>query len=157
MKSKELAALGVLLSTGIDILEAALVAKAALEAGGTRASEATARRVLKYESAHTGKLFPEGMLFPICRKPCFSKVNTLCSIGMKHLFNTLMPMRCRSHATKQMATNKENTCYSARGENKLRFSGRLRCHPFANFRRKEVIPQFIFRIRRKMRLEILHK
>ena len=47
MKQKEQAAIGVLLSTGIDILEAALVAKAALEAGGTLASEATARRALK--------------------------------------------------------------------------------------------------------------
>ena len=168
LNETDYAALAVLRSTGADVLEAALVAKAK-EAGRARpqqkgnlsgyakvrASEATARRALKYESAHTGKLFPKGMLFPICRKPCFSKVNTLCSIGMKHLFNTLMPMRCRSHATKQMATNKENTCYSAGGENKLRFSGRLRCHPFANFRRKEVIPQFIFRIRRKMRLQVI--
>ena len=47
MKQKELAALGVLLSTEIDVLEAALVAKAVLEAGGARASEATARRALK--------------------------------------------------------------------------------------------------------------
>ena len=47
MKQKVQAALGVLLSTGIDVLEAALVAKAALEAGGARASEATARRALK--------------------------------------------------------------------------------------------------------------
>ena len=47
MKPKEQAAIGVLLSTGIDILEAALVAKSALEAGGVRASEATARRALK--------------------------------------------------------------------------------------------------------------
>ena len=43
----EKAALAVLQSTGVDILEAALVAKAALEAGGARASEATARRALK--------------------------------------------------------------------------------------------------------------
>ena len=42
----EKAALAVLQSTGVDILEAALVAKAALEAGGLRASEATARRAL---------------------------------------------------------------------------------------------------------------
>ena len=42
----EKAALAVLQSTGVDILEAALVAKAALEAGGVRASEATARRAL---------------------------------------------------------------------------------------------------------------
>ena len=42
----EKAALAVLQSTGVDILEAALVAKAALEAGGARASEATARRAL---------------------------------------------------------------------------------------------------------------
>ena len=47
MKSKVQAAIGVLLSTGIDILEAALVAKSALEAGGARASEASARRALK--------------------------------------------------------------------------------------------------------------
>ena len=47
MKQKVQAALGVLLSTGIDVLEAALVAKAALEAGGARTSEATARRALK--------------------------------------------------------------------------------------------------------------
>ena len=47
MKPKEQAAIGVLLSTGIDILEAALVAKAALEAGGVRTSEATAQRALK--------------------------------------------------------------------------------------------------------------
>ena len=42
----EKAALAVLQSTGVDILEAALVAKAALEAGGARASVATARRAL---------------------------------------------------------------------------------------------------------------
>ncbi len=61
MQSKEQAALGVLLSTGIDILEAALVAKAAMEAGVVRskqkgarsdeaefrASEATSLRALK--------------------------------------------------------------------------------------------------------------
>ena len=47
MKQKEQAALGVLLSTGVDILEAALVAKAALEAGGTRTSETSAQRALK--------------------------------------------------------------------------------------------------------------
>ena len=165
----EQAALAILRSTGISILDAAMLAKTALEAGGAqhrqngnlsaygevRASETTVLRALKRESAHTEKLFPEGMLLPICRKACFSKVNTLCSIGMKHLFNTLMPMRCRSHATKQTATNEENTCYAAGGENKLRFSGRWRCHPFANFRRKEVIPQFIFRIRRKMRLQVI--
>lgn len=165
----EQAALAILRSTGISILDAAMLAKTALEAGGARhrqngnlsaygevrASETTALRALKRESAHTEKLFPEGMLLPICRKACFSKVNTVCNIGMKHLFNTLMPMRCRSHATKQTATNEENTCYAAGGENKLRFSGRWRCHPFANFRRKEVIPQFIFRIRRKMRLQVI--
>ncbi len=41
------AALEILRSTGIPILEAALVAKSALEAGGTRASGATAQRALK--------------------------------------------------------------------------------------------------------------
>ena len=40
MKQKEQAALGVLFSTGIDILEAALVAKAALEAGRGRGKRA---------------------------------------------------------------------------------------------------------------------
>ena len=40
MKPKEQAAIGVLLSTGIDILEAALVAKAALEAGRGRGKRA---------------------------------------------------------------------------------------------------------------------
>ena len=47
MKQKELAAIAVLQSTGVDILEAALMAKSALEAGGVRTSEATARRALK--------------------------------------------------------------------------------------------------------------
>ena len=42
----EKAALAVLQSTGVDILEAALVAKAALEAGGVRTSVTTARRAL---------------------------------------------------------------------------------------------------------------
>ena len=47
MKQKELAAIAVLQSTGVDILEAALIAKSALEAGGARACEATALRALK--------------------------------------------------------------------------------------------------------------
>lgn len=46
---KEIAALAILRATGVNIVEAALMAKAVLEAGGARrsAADATARRVLK--------------------------------------------------------------------------------------------------------------
>ena len=137
-------------STGIDLLEAAQVAKSAIVAGRGRV-----KRASKCEAKGTATLFPERMVFPVCGKAGFGKVNTLRCIGMKHLFNTLMPKRSRSHETKQMATNEEDTCYTTGREEELRIAGRQRCHPFVNFRRKRVIPRFIFRIRWKMWLQVV--